>query len=132
MGITDLTSWFGINNVIGWVEFNFLLVFLVGCGVDTKVIRFRYGWEWIGLFAISRPRYNNRENAHHIIVLLATHLRPWRHVCGVLGARLAAAAGGGEATARTRTSAHACVAGCRRAAAYVCTHSRSLEGRPGL
>jgi hypothetical protein len=45
-----------INIVIGWVGFNFLIVFLVGCGMDIKVIRFGYGWEWIGLFAISRPR----------------------------------------------------------------------------
>jgi hypothetical protein len=31
------------------------LVFLVGCGMDIKVIRFGYKWEWIGFFAISRP-----------------------------------------------------------------------------
>jgi hypothetical protein len=48
-------GWFGINNVIGWVGFNFPLVFLVGCGMDIKVIRFGYEWEWIGFFAISRP-----------------------------------------------------------------------------
>jgi hypothetical protein len=57
MGFHPITGWFGINNVIGWVEFNFPLVFLVGCGMDIKVIRFRYGWEWIGFFAISRPIY---------------------------------------------------------------------------
>jgi hypothetical protein len=55
MGFHPITGWFGINNVIGWVGFNFLLVFLVGCGMDIKVIRFGYGWEWIGFFAISRP-----------------------------------------------------------------------------
>ena len=43
------------DNVIGWVGFNFPLVFLVGCGMDIKVIRFGYEWEWIGFFAISRP-----------------------------------------------------------------------------
>jgi hypothetical protein len=56
MGFHPITGWFGINNVIGWVGFNFPLVFLVGCGMDIKVIRFGYGWEWIGFFAISRPR----------------------------------------------------------------------------
>jgi hypothetical protein len=56
MGFHPITGWFGINNVIGWVGFNFSLVFLVGCGMDMKVIRFGYGWEWIGFFAISRPR----------------------------------------------------------------------------
>jgi hypothetical protein len=55
-----LTGWFGINNAIGWVGFNFPLVFLVGCGMDIKVIRFGYGWEWIGFFAISRPTWTNR------------------------------------------------------------------------
>jgi hypothetical protein len=56
MGFHPITGWFGINNVIGWVGFNFPLVFLVGCGMDIKVIRFGYGWEWIGFFAISRPK----------------------------------------------------------------------------
>jgi hypothetical protein len=55
MGFHPITGWFGINNVIGWVGFNFPLVFLVGCGMDIKVIRFGYGWEWIGFFVISRP-----------------------------------------------------------------------------
>jgi hypothetical protein len=55
MGFHPITGWFGINNFIGWVGFNFPLVFLVGCGMDIKVIRFGYGWEWIGFFAISRP-----------------------------------------------------------------------------
>jgi hypothetical protein len=55
MGFHPITGWFGINNAIGWVGFNFPLVFLVGCGMDIKVIRFGYGWEWIGFFAISRP-----------------------------------------------------------------------------
>jgi hypothetical protein len=58
MGFHPITGWFGINNVIGWVEFNFLLVFLVGCGMDIKVIRFGYGWEWIEFFAISRPTHS--------------------------------------------------------------------------
>jgi hypothetical protein len=55
MGFHPITGWFGINNVIGWVRFNFPLVFLVGCGMNIKVIRFRYRWEWIKFFAISRP-----------------------------------------------------------------------------
>jgi hypothetical protein len=55
MGFHPITGWFGINNVIGWVGFNFPIVFLVGCGMNIKVIRFGYGWEWIGFFAISRP-----------------------------------------------------------------------------
>jgi hypothetical protein len=45
MGFHPITGWFGINNVIGWVGFNFPLVFLVGCGMNIKVIRFRYEWE---------------------------------------------------------------------------------------
>jgi hypothetical protein len=57
MGFHPITGWFGINNVIVWVGFNFPLVFLVGCGMDIKVIRFGYGWEWIGFFAISRPSH---------------------------------------------------------------------------
>jgi hypothetical protein len=56
MGFHPITGWFGINNVIGWVGFNFPLIFLVGCGMDIKVIRFGYGWEWIGFFVISRPK----------------------------------------------------------------------------
>jgi hypothetical protein len=59
MGFHPITGWFGINNVIGWVGFNFPLVFLVGCGMDIKVIRFGYGWEWIVFFAISRPTHPN-------------------------------------------------------------------------
>jgi hypothetical protein len=55
MSFHPIMGWFGINNVIGWVGFNFPLVFLVGCEMDIKVIRFGYGWEWIGFFAISRP-----------------------------------------------------------------------------
>jgi hypothetical protein len=57
MGFHPITGWFGINNVIGWVGFNFLLVFLVRCGMDIKVIRFGYGWEWIGFFTINRPNH---------------------------------------------------------------------------
>jgi hypothetical protein len=63
MGFHPITGWFGINNVIGWVGFNFPLVFLVGCGMDIKVIRFGYGWEWIGFFAISRPTRDVRRDA---------------------------------------------------------------------
>jgi hypothetical protein len=63
MGFHSITGWFGINNVIGWVGFNFLLVFLVGCGMNIKVIRFGYGWEWIGFFAISRPRPDGEDVA---------------------------------------------------------------------
>jgi hypothetical protein len=58
-------GWFGINNVIGWVGFNFPLVFLVGCEMDIKVIRFGYGWEWIGFFAISRPSCRAATRATH-------------------------------------------------------------------
>jgi hypothetical protein len=58
MGFHPITGWFGVNNVIGWVEFNFLLIFLGGCGMDIKVIRLGYGWEWVGCFAISRPKDN--------------------------------------------------------------------------
>lgn len=64
MDFHPITGWFGINNVIGWVGFNFPLVFLVGCGMDIKVIRFGYGWEWIGFFAISRPRWNGPSSSH--------------------------------------------------------------------
>jgi hypothetical protein len=28
MGFHSVIDWFGVNNVIGWVEFNFLLMFL--------------------------------------------------------------------------------------------------------
>jgi hypothetical protein len=55
MGFHPITGWFRINNFIGWVGFNFPLVFLVGCRMHIKVIRFEYGWEWIGFFDISRP-----------------------------------------------------------------------------
>jgi hypothetical protein len=57
MSFHPITGWFGINNVIGWVGFNFILVFLVGCGMEIKIIRFGYEWEWIRFFAISRPRW---------------------------------------------------------------------------
>jgi hypothetical protein len=45
MGFHSITGWFGVNNVIGWVEFNFLLIFLGGFGMDIKVTRFGYRWE---------------------------------------------------------------------------------------
>jgi hypothetical protein len=32
-----ITGWFGVNNIIGWVVFNFLLIFLDGCGM-TKLL----------------------------------------------------------------------------------------------
>jgi hypothetical protein len=73
MGFHPITGWFGINNVIGWVGFNFLLVFLVGCGMDIKVIRFGYGWEWIGFFAISMPTNTAAKcMCTHIYVCVAT------------------------------------------------------------
>jgi hypothetical protein len=50
-------GWFGVNNIIGWVGFNFFLIFWGGCGMDIKVIIFGYGWEWVGFFAISRPNH---------------------------------------------------------------------------
>jgi hypothetical protein len=56
MGFHPITGWFGVNNIIRWVGFNFLLIFLGGCGMDIKVTRFRYEWAWVGFFAISRPR----------------------------------------------------------------------------
>jgi hypothetical protein len=55
MGFYPITGWFGVNNIIGWVGFNLLLVVLGGCGMDIKVTRFGYGWVWVGFFAISRP-----------------------------------------------------------------------------
>jgi hypothetical protein len=68
MGFHPITGWFGINNVIGWVGFNFLLVFLVGCEMDIKVIRFGYGWEWIGFFAISRPKREQYGDTVHLFI----------------------------------------------------------------
>jgi hypothetical protein len=56
---TQLQVGLGVNNVIGWIEFNFLLIFLGGCGMDIKVIRFGYRWEWVECFAISRPTLNS-------------------------------------------------------------------------
>jgi hypothetical protein len=71
MGFHPITGWFRINNVIGWVGFNFLLVFLVGCGMDIKVIRFGYGWEWIGFFAISRPTRASQVGGSHLPLTVA-------------------------------------------------------------
>jgi hypothetical protein len=53
MGFHPIKGWFVVNNIIGWIEFNSLLIFLDGCGMDIKVIRFGYGWTWVGFFAIS-------------------------------------------------------------------------------
>jgi hypothetical protein len=72
MGFHPITGWFGINNVIGWVGFNFPLVFLVGCGMNIKVIRFGYGWEWIGFFAISRPSCRPIAVAVHWSTIITT------------------------------------------------------------
>jgi hypothetical protein len=49
MGFHPVMDWFGVNNVIGWVGFNFLLIFLVGCGMDVKVTRFGCGLDvgWV-------------------------------------------------------------------------------------
>jgi hypothetical protein len=55
MGFHPITGWFGVNNITRWVGFNFFLISLGGCGKDIKVTRFRYGWTWVGFFAISRP-----------------------------------------------------------------------------
>jgi hypothetical protein len=65
MGFHPIAGWFGINNVIGWVGFNFLLLFLVGCGMDIKVIRFGYPItllipNLITLISIPHPTKNNR------------------------------------------------------------------------
>jgi hypothetical protein len=54
MDFHPIMGWFRVNNIIGCVGFNFL-IFLDGCGMDIKVIRFGYGWRWVGFFAISRP-----------------------------------------------------------------------------
>jgi hypothetical protein len=77
MGFHPVTGWFGINNVIGRVGFNFPLVFLVGCGMDIKVIRFGYGWEWIGFFAISRPM--SEEKLDHCIPQTKYTLKKWTY-----------------------------------------------------
>jgi hypothetical protein len=69
MGFHPITGWFGINNAIRWVGFNFPLVFLVECGMDIKVIRFGYGWEWIEFFAISRPSHHQTEEPPHYFIL---------------------------------------------------------------
>jgi hypothetical protein len=44
-------DWFEVNNIIGWVEFNFFLMFLGGCRMDVKVTRFSCGLNmgWIFL-----------------------------------------------------------------------------------
>jgi hypothetical protein len=52
-GFHPITGWFGVNNIIGWVGFNFLLIFLDGCGMDIKVIRFGYGWAWVGFLPLA-------------------------------------------------------------------------------
>jgi hypothetical protein len=61
MGFHPITDWFGVNTIIGWVGFNFLLIFWGGRGMDIKVIIFGYGWEWVGFFAISRPNLLTQE-----------------------------------------------------------------------
>jgi hypothetical protein len=42
-------DWFRVNNVIGWIGFNFLM-FLVGCGMDVKITKFGVGWMWVEFF----------------------------------------------------------------------------------
>jgi hypothetical protein len=37
MGFHPVMNWFGVNNVLEWVEFNFLLIFLGGCGWMSKL-----------------------------------------------------------------------------------------------
>lgn len=49
-------DWFGVNNVIVWVGFNFLLMFLGGCGWMSKLLDLGMGWMWVGFFSISRLR----------------------------------------------------------------------------
>jgi hypothetical protein len=49
MSFHPVIEWFGVNNVIGWVGFNFLLIFLVGCGMDVKVTRFGCGLGFLPL-----------------------------------------------------------------------------------
>jgi hypothetical protein len=61
MGFHPITVWFRVNNIIGWVGFNFLLIFLGGCGMDIKVTRFGYGWVWVGFFAISSPKLEGQD-----------------------------------------------------------------------
>jgi hypothetical protein len=55
MGLHPIMDWFRINNIIGWFGFNLLLIFLGGCRMSIKVIRFGYRRTWVGIFAISRP-----------------------------------------------------------------------------
>jgi hypothetical protein len=54
MGFHPIMGWFGANNIIRWIGFNLLLIFLGERGMDIKVTRFGYGWMWVGFFAISR------------------------------------------------------------------------------
>jgi hypothetical protein len=60
MGFHPITGWFGINNVIGWVGFNFLLVFLVGCGMDIKVIRFGMGRSGLDFLPLAGLQLSSR------------------------------------------------------------------------
>jgi hypothetical protein len=55
MSFHPITRWIGVNNIIGWVGFNFHIIFWGGCRMDIKVIIFWYGWEWVRFFAISGP-----------------------------------------------------------------------------
>jgi hypothetical protein len=49
MGFHPVMDCFGINNIIGWVGFNFLLIFLCGCEMDVKVTRFGCGLGFLPL-----------------------------------------------------------------------------------
>jgi hypothetical protein len=50
-------DWFGVNNVIGWVGFNFILMLLGGYGIDVKVIRYGcgldVGWGFLQLAGLT-------------------------------------------------------------------------------
>jgi hypothetical protein len=52
MGFHPITGWFGVNNIIGWVVFNFL-IFLDECEMDIKVIRFGYGWRGLDFLPLA-------------------------------------------------------------------------------
>jgi hypothetical protein len=73
MGFHPITGWFGINNIIGWGGFNFLLIFLGGRVMDIKATRFGYGWACVGFFSISRPTSVSSSPLHFVTFYYYTH-----------------------------------------------------------
>jgi hypothetical protein len=61
MGFHPITGWFGINNVIGRVLFNFLLISLGGCGMDIKLLDLGISGSRLNFFVISRPNMYSRQ-----------------------------------------------------------------------